>query len=88
MRRCAVLICATSSTLKARNACASWRKFGKSSSTQGGALFGSLSAVENVRLPLDNSTELPDEAKDLIQALLKLRLVGLEAAATRLPAWT
>jgi phospholipid/cholesterol/gamma-HCH transport system ATP-binding protein len=52
---------------------------------QGGALFGSLTAVENVRLPLDEFTGLPDEAKDLI-ALSKLRLVGLESAATRLPA--
>lgn len=52
---------------------------------QGGALFGSISTVENVRLPLDEFTELSDTAKDLI-ALSKLRLVGLEAAATRLPA--
>jgi phospholipid/cholesterol/gamma-HCH transport system ATP-binding protein len=59
------------------------RKFGVL--YQGGALFGSLSAVENVRLPLDEFTELSEEAKDLI-ALSKLRLVGLEAAATRLPA--
>jgi phospholipid/cholesterol/gamma-HCH transport system ATP-binding protein len=52
---------------------------------QGGALFGSISTVENVRLPLDEFTDLSDEAKDLI-ALSKLRLVGLEAAATRPPA--
>jgi phospholipid/cholesterol/gamma-HCH transport system ATP-binding protein len=52
---------------------------------QGGALFGSISTVENVRMPLDEFTDLSDEAKDLI-ALSKLRLVGLEAAATRLPA--
>ncbi len=52
---------------------------------QGGALFGSLTAVENVRLPLDEFTDLPEVAKDFI-ALSKLRLVGLEAAATKLPA--
>jgi phospholipid/cholesterol/gamma-HCH transport system ATP-binding protein len=52
---------------------------------QGGALFGSLTTVENVRLPLDEFTDLSEEAKNLI-ALSKLRLVGLESAATRLPA--
>jgi phospholipid/cholesterol/gamma-HCH transport system ATP-binding protein len=52
---------------------------------QSGALFGSLTTVENVRLPLDEFTELSEVAKDLI-ALSKLRLVGLEDAATRLPA--
>jgi phospholipid/cholesterol/gamma-HCH transport system ATP-binding protein len=52
---------------------------------QGGALFGSLTTVENVRLPLDEFTDLSAVAKDLI-ALSKLRLVGLESAATKLPA--
>jgi phospholipid/cholesterol/gamma-HCH transport system ATP-binding protein len=52
---------------------------------QGGALFGSLTTVENVRLPLDEFTDLSDMAKDLI-ALSKLRLVGLESSATKLPA--
>lgn len=52
---------------------------------QSGALFGSLTTVENVRLPLDEFTDLPDEARDLI-ALSKLRLVGLESAATKFPA--
>jgi phospholipid/cholesterol/gamma-HCH transport system ATP-binding protein len=52
---------------------------------QGGALFGSLTTVENVRLPLDEFTDLPEVAKDLV-ALSKLRLVGLESAATKLPA--
>jgi phospholipid/cholesterol/gamma-HCH transport system ATP-binding protein len=59
------------------------RKFGVL--YQSGALFGSLTTVENVRLPLDEFTDLSDVAKDLI-ALSKLRLVGLESAATKLPA--
>ena len=59
------------------------RKFGVL--YQSGALFGSLTTVENVRLPLDEFTELSEVAKDLI-ALSKLRLVGLESAATKLPA--
>lgn len=59
------------------------RKFGVL--YQSGALFGSLSTVENVRLPLDEFTDLSEMAKDLI-ALSKLRLVGLESAATKLPA--
>jgi phospholipid/cholesterol/gamma-HCH transport system ATP-binding protein len=59
------------------------RKFGVL--YQSGALFGSLTAVENVRLPLDEFTDLSETAKDFI-ALSKLRLVGLQSAATRLPA--
>ena len=59
------------------------RKFGVL--YQSGALFGSLTTVENVRLPLDEFTDLSPLAKDLI-ALSKLRLVGLESAATKLPA--
>ena len=59
------------------------RKFGVL--YQSSALFGSLTAFENVRLPLDEFTNLSDDAKDLI-ALSKLRLVGLESAATKLPA--
>jgi phospholipid/cholesterol/gamma-HCH transport system ATP-binding protein len=59
------------------------RKFGVL--YQSGALFGSLTTLENVRLPLDEFTELSDLAKDLI-ALSKLRLVGLESSATKLPA--
>jgi len=59
------------------------RKFGVL--YQSGALFGSLTTVENVRLPLDEFTDLSEVAKELI-ALSKLRLVGLESAATRLPA--
>lgn len=59
------------------------RKFGVL--YQSGALFGSLTTVENIRLPLDEFTDLSEMAKDLI-ALSKLRLVGLESAATKVPA--
>jgi phospholipid/cholesterol/gamma-HCH transport system ATP-binding protein len=52
---------------------------------QSGALFGSLSVLENVRLPLDEFTELPGEAKDLI-ALTKLKFVAMESAAAKMPA--
>jgi len=52
---------------------------------QSGALFGSLSVLENVRLPLDEFTELPVEAKDLI-ALTKLKFVAMESAAGKMPA--
>lgn len=59
------------------------RKFGVM--YQSGALFGSMTVLENVRLPLDEFTELPAEAKDLI-ALTKLKLVAMEAAAGKMPA--
>ncbi len=52
---------------------------------QSGALFGSMTVLENVRLPLDEFTELPPEAKELI-ALAKLKLVGMESAAGKMPA--
>jgi phospholipid/cholesterol/gamma-HCH transport system ATP-binding protein len=51
---------------------------------QAGALFGSLTVLENVRLPLEEFTDLPREMMDLI-ALSKLKLVELERAAQRLP---
>ena len=44
---------------------------------QMGALFGSMTLLENVRLPLEEYTDLPDEAMDVI-ARMKLRLVGLQ----------
>ncbi len=52
---------------------------------QSGALFGSMTILENVRLPLDEFTDLPMEAKELI-ALTKLKLVAMEAAAGKMPA--
>lgn len=51
---------------------------------QGGALFGSMTLAENVRLPLEEYTDLPDEAMELI-ALMKLDLVGLKDFADSLP---
>ncbi len=52
---------------------------------QGGALFGSMSVFDNVRLPLEEFTDLPEEAKDLV-AMWKLKLVGLATAAHSSPA--
>lgn len=51
---------------------------------QAGALFGSLTACENVALPLEEWTDLPADAIDAI-ARAKLRLVGLDSAADKLP---
>lgn len=52
---------------------------------QSGALFGSMTLLENVRLPLETRTALPDDAIDLV-ARMKLELVGLEAFTGHLPA--
>jgi phospholipid/cholesterol/gamma-HCH transport system ATP-binding protein len=52
---------------------------------QSGALFGSMTLLENVRLPLEVYTDLPDDAIDLI-ARMKLELVGLVAFTGHLPA--
>ena len=52
---------------------------------QSGALFGSMTLLENVRLPLEEYTDLPDDAIDLV-ARMKLELVGLEAFTGHLPA--
>ncbi|MCP3175756.1 ATP-binding cassette domain-containing protein [Desulfuromonas sp. KJ2020] len=54
-------------------------------SYQSSALFGSLTLLENVCLPLDEFTDLPTEAKDLV-ARMKLRLVGLQGFEDHLPA--
>jgi phospholipid/cholesterol/gamma-HCH transport system ATP-binding protein len=59
------------------------RKFGVM--YQMGALFGSMSTLENVRLPLEEFTDFDDDAIDLI-ARTKLYLVGLAAAVHRAPA--
>jgi len=52
---------------------------------QSGALFGSMTLLENVCLPLEEFTELPPDAIRLI-ALLKLKQVGLESAGDLMPA--
>jgi len=52
---------------------------------QSGALFGSMTLLENVRLPLEAYTQLDRDAMDLI-ARMKLDLVGLEAFTGHLPA--
>ena len=58
------------------------RKFGVM--YQSGALFGSMTVLENVRLPLDEFTDLPDAFKELV-SLAKLKLVGLGNAAGKMP---
>src|SRR6185295_15596573 len=52
---------------------------------QAGALFGSLTVGENVSLPLEEWTDLPADAIAAI-ARAKLKLVGLDGAADKLPA--
>ena len=51
---------------------------------QMGALFGSMTLLENVRLPLEEYTSLPPDAMDLI-ARMKLKLVQLEAFSDYMP---
>jgi phospholipid/cholesterol/gamma-HCH transport system ATP-binding protein len=51
---------------------------------QSGALFGSMTLLENVRLPLEEYTDLPMPAMDLI-ARMKLELVGLDQFTGHLP---
>lgn len=51
---------------------------------QGGALFGSSTVGENVELPLEEWTDLPEDAITAI-AKAKLRLVGLEGAYEKFP---
>ena len=52
---------------------------------QSGALFGSMTLLENVRLPLEEFTCLPDEAMNLL-ARMKLKLVGLDGFEQHQPA--
>ena len=59
------------------------RKFGVM--YQSGALFGSISVLENVRLPLDEFSDLPDPLRE-VAALARLKMVGLGAAADKMPA--
>ena len=51
---------------------------------QSGALFGSMTLLENVALPLEEHTDLPQEARCQV-ARLKLKLVGLEGFEDYMP---
>ncbi len=51
---------------------------------QSGALFGSMTLLENVRLALEEYTDLPMAAMDLISRM-KLELVGLDQFTGHLP---
>lgn len=59
------------------------RKFGVM--YQMGALFGSMSLISNVMLPLEEFTDLPRDAREIV-AKSKLAMVNLEKAAFKLPA--
>ncbi len=52
---------------------------------QSGALFGSMTLLENVMLPLEMYTDLPIEGREAV-ARVKLGLVGLGEAAGLMPA--
>ena len=52
---------------------------------QSGALFGSMTLLENVMLPLEMFTDLPAEGREAV-ARVKLGLVGLGHAAALMPA--
>jgi len=51
---------------------------------QNGALFGSMTLLENIMLPLEVFTDLPLEARRML-AEMKLDLVGLKAFASYFP---
>jgi len=51
---------------------------------QMGALFGSMTLLENVRLPLEEYTDLPDDAMDAI-ARMKLQLVSMKGTEHQMP---
>jgi phospholipid/cholesterol/gamma-HCH transport system ATP-binding protein len=51
---------------------------------QSGALFGSMTLLENVRLPLEEYTDLDSDAMDLL-GRMKLKLVGLDAFCGHMP---
>ena len=59
------------------------RKFGVSYQT--GAMFGSMTVHENVRLVLEEFTDLPREAMDVISSM-KLNLVDLAGEGAKMPA--
>ncbi len=51
---------------------------------QSGALFGSMTVLENVMLPLEEYTDLNSEARHLI-GRMKLELVGLDGSEQKMP---
>jgi len=51
---------------------------------QMGALFGSMTLLENVRLPLEEYTQLPDDAMDAV-ARMKLQLVSMKGTEHQMP---
>jgi len=53
-------------------------------SYQSGALFGSMTVLENVMLPIQQYTDLSKESIDLI-ARMKLNLVGLTGSEDKMP---
>jgi phospholipid/cholesterol/gamma-HCH transport system ATP-binding protein len=59
------------------------RSFGVS--FQGGALFGSMTVLQNVRLPLEEFTHLTRQMADMI-SISQLQLVEMTHAAQKLPA--
>lgn len=59
------------------------RKFGVA--YQAGALFGSMSLIDNIRLPLQEYTKLDADAMELT-ARMKLALVGLSGSEHKMPA--
>ena len=71
----------TSATGKKRDAII--RKFGVM--YQMGALFGSMSLLQNVMLPLEEFTDLPRDAREIV-AKSKLAMVDLEHAVYKMPA--
>lgn len=53
-------------------------------SYQNGALFGSMTVLENLRLPLEEFTDLPKDIIDMI-CVSRLKLVGLEDTGELMP---
>lgn len=51
---------------------------------QNGALFGSMNILENICLVLEEFTNLPREAMELV-ANMRLKVVGLEGSAYKMP---
>ncbi|MEQ9618686.1 MAG: ATP-binding cassette domain-containing protein [Deltaproteobacteria bacterium] len=51
---------------------------------QSGALFGSMTVLENVMLPLEEYTDLDSEAMELV-GRMKLNLVGLTGSENKMP---